>query len=167
MCKKSTQEIGGYFFYEYCPYQHLGFRDHRGFEKYFDFYGPCKMITGWLLVPNKSQHKEREYQMASSLNAFNDIKGAVFETANNTPLGGTVHFHSHPAGSTEKLSMADIKFAFDHCEIYRNNASVSIVTSYPLRVRMVRLTRTDNPDKITIYTGEFLSWNTKKMKALL
>jgi hypothetical protein len=117
-------------------------------------------ITDWMVIPNLSKQPQREYTHPALVPYLFEIAEA------NKPYGTLAyHWHSHPLGSENSLSLGDYRFMVAHCEQWRGHYQAMIASSEPFRLLQydIRI-NPKNPRETSVVQGDFLSWRSRAMQ---
>lgn len=136
-----------------------GFTDYNKVNAMFGTF--AMSVFAWILVPNESKMPRSEY-WSSNFFAAQQIVEATCRSMGCVSL----HFHTHPTGSSNDPSVQDGRFAIAHCSMGRNKGEAVVVQTSPLRVNYYRFEH-NGKSKIYSYKGEYLSWRSPKMQQIL
>jgi proteasome lid subunit RPN8/RPN11 len=157
----SENEIGGYFLTRFEPITWPGLFSWKQTKEILG--DRINFIEQVIVLPNKAKtphvawstwSMDLAHELAMENARFNDTY--------------PIHFHTHPNGNPEP-SQPDLAFAGAWCKMYDGFSQFCIVTPHPLRVHYYSLEfgRTSVPNETKVERGEFFSWRSIYVKALV
>jgi hypothetical protein len=161
------EEMGGYFFTTHWPRftEGMHWKKRRAL---LEPVGNTLFIRDWLFIPNMHPKPEHSY---NTVNRDFDRRMAELNTQSKRPLHGyglEFPFHTHPAGSSNGLSAADINAAMAHHWDWHprsGRATTIVASSYPLRVILYNVFYSKDKYPVPVAKhGEFHSWLEKRFK---
>lgn len=119
------------------------------------------IIHSWVIFPNTHKDPSTHWMTWD----WEKAREIAIQTAKSLGLR-TLHFHSHPAGSTNQPSTKDVAFACVNSPFTHSSAVSAIAQCYPMRLNLWRIEHGGvsglPPSNFEIQKGQYYSWREKR-----